>query len=141
MMADYGVEWSCVWRESSKKNTKTQSRAITRNNTKIAKFYTPMFFSEGAFGLGSKPYHQTSIDILGLPNSQDGILSTTMFYDDKNSRLGIYNLEMSKESVQKQFIKWKVPNLKQLLRSAVELSFLNWDAKMWKALFLLKNSE
>ena len=156
-MIDYEVNWQCK-RSILKKNKKIGSKNLNSkekseelrkgvSNTKFekaikevesARFFTPLFLSEGAYLLKKKRVHQVTIDFVEAPFGKDGVFSTTSFYNHKIKTLVSEKIFGIKGSENNKMRKKDVRTIEDILIGSVELAYESWNKKVWDYLFSYK---
>lgn len=99
-------------------------------------FVATMFITELPFRLTSKEIYQISVDLLELPDIEDGEISVVAMYDVAKSEVRFDSISTQKNGGAKKKNSPKKPakSLPEALKSAVGLAFEAWPATVFAAI-------
>ena len=115
-VADYVIDWECKWKDQA------------------LQFVTPMFMTEGASTIAKKSVHQITVDILGFNASMEEVVSTTVLYERKKSRVVFDGVSEDRFARKAKLDDFKADKLTDALDAAVWLTYRAWSDAVWNEL-------
>lgn len=116
MAADYEVGWRCI---------------IDGKPQEILGF---MFMTETPYDLSNRPVFQISVDMIGITEEPDAVLSTVFLYNSEKQTMTFDTVTMPRYSQEPKIKKHRAKTVEQALAVAVETAPATWQPKTWRIL-------